>query len=210
MGCCWTADREEKCSCLPTPLIGINGMVKIIETPRSIMHCVDFFILCVCVCVHQVCLSILNTWHGRPEEKWNPQTSSFLQVRWRSIMTEPPVWMDQQGCCLSLCVTGYSSSLPCLYSARGSLLMGLVFRQLTWRILFKVKLLLCFDDSVRVLIKPNTNQYHLNLQVMPAYTHHSSWSQNQLASIARSAQTPSVFSFDLVDCYHFILKTHSL
>ena len=28
----------------------------------------------------QVCLSILNTWHGRPEEKWNAQTSSFLQV----------------------------------------------------------------------------------------------------------------------------------
>jgi len=29
----------------------------------------------------KVCLSILNTWHGRPEEKWNPQNSSFLQVR---------------------------------------------------------------------------------------------------------------------------------
>ena len=29
----------------------------------------------------KVCLSVLNTWHGRPEEKWNPQTSSFLQVR---------------------------------------------------------------------------------------------------------------------------------
>ncbi|XP_070181060.1 dual E2 ubiquitin-conjugating enzyme/E3 ubiquitin-protein ligase BIRC6-like isoform X3 [Littorina saxatilis] len=28
----------------------------------------------------KVCLSILNTWHGRPEEKWNAQTSSFLQV----------------------------------------------------------------------------------------------------------------------------------
>uniref|UniRef100_A0A1I8IEM6 UBIQUITIN_CONJUGAT_2 domain-containing protein n=1 Tax=Macrostomum lignano TaxID=282301 RepID=A0A1I8IEM6_9PLAT len=28
----------------------------------------------------KVCLSILNTWHGRPEEKWNQQTSSFLQV----------------------------------------------------------------------------------------------------------------------------------
>ncbi len=28
----------------------------------------------------QVCLSILNTWHGRPEEKWNGQNSSFLQV----------------------------------------------------------------------------------------------------------------------------------
>nr|XP_039254574.1 baculoviral IAP repeat-containing protein 6-like [Styela clava] len=28
----------------------------------------------------KVCLSILNTWHGRPEEKWNPQTSSFLQI----------------------------------------------------------------------------------------------------------------------------------
>jgi hypothetical protein len=35
------------------------------------------------VCPLQVCLSILNTWHGRPEEKWNPQTSSFLQVRRR-------------------------------------------------------------------------------------------------------------------------------
>jgi baculoviral IAP repeat-containing protein 6 len=28
----------------------------------------------------KVCLSVLNTWHGRPEEKWNPLTSSFLQV----------------------------------------------------------------------------------------------------------------------------------
>lgn len=28
----------------------------------------------------KVCLSVLNTWHGRPEEKWNPHTSSFLQV----------------------------------------------------------------------------------------------------------------------------------
>ncbi|CAF5217543.1 unnamed protein product, partial [Rotaria magnacalcarata] len=27
----------------------------------------------------KVCLSILNTWHGRPEEKWN-STSTFLQV----------------------------------------------------------------------------------------------------------------------------------
>ena len=27
-----------------------------------------------------MCLSVLNTWHGRPEEKWNAQTSSFLQV----------------------------------------------------------------------------------------------------------------------------------
>jgi baculoviral IAP repeat-containing protein 6 len=28
----------------------------------------------------KVCLSILNTWHGRPEERWNAQTSSFLKV----------------------------------------------------------------------------------------------------------------------------------
>ena len=35
--------------------------------------------------VLQVCLSILNTWQGRPEEKWNAQTSSFLQVRTFSI-----------------------------------------------------------------------------------------------------------------------------
>uniref|UniRef100_A0A7M5TZX2 UBC core domain-containing protein n=2 Tax=Clytia hemisphaerica TaxID=252671 RepID=A0A7M5TZX2_9CNID len=28
----------------------------------------------------KVCLSILNTWHGRPEEKWNEKTSNLLQV----------------------------------------------------------------------------------------------------------------------------------
>ncbi|KAI6178303.1 UBC core domain-containing protein [Aphelenchoides besseyi] len=28
----------------------------------------------------KVCLSILNTWSGRPEERWNAETSSFLQV----------------------------------------------------------------------------------------------------------------------------------
>lgn len=33
-----------------------------------------------CLISFKVCLSVLNTWHGRPEEKWNSQTSSFLQV----------------------------------------------------------------------------------------------------------------------------------
>lgn len=28
----------------------------------------------------KVCLSLLNTWTGSPEEKWNPKTSTFLQV----------------------------------------------------------------------------------------------------------------------------------
>ena len=28
----------------------------------------------------KVCLSVLNTWQGRPEEKWNPKTSTLLQV----------------------------------------------------------------------------------------------------------------------------------
>ena len=28
----------------------------------------------------KVCLSVLNTWPGRAEEQWNPQTSSLLQV----------------------------------------------------------------------------------------------------------------------------------
>lgn len=32
----------------------------------------------------KVCLSVLNTWHGRPEEKWNPHTSSLLQVTTRN------------------------------------------------------------------------------------------------------------------------------
>lgn len=28
----------------------------------------------------KVCLSVLNTWSGRPEEKWSPTTCSMLQV----------------------------------------------------------------------------------------------------------------------------------
>ena len=28
----------------------------------------------------KVCLSVLNTWHARPEEKWNPSHSTLLQV----------------------------------------------------------------------------------------------------------------------------------
>lgn len=27
-----------------------------------------------------VCLSLLNTWNGRPNECWNPQASTLLQV----------------------------------------------------------------------------------------------------------------------------------
>ena len=31
---------------------------------------------------------MLNTWHGRPEEKWNAQNSSFLQV-WLALLLPP-------------------------------------------------------------------------------------------------------------------------
>lgn len=34
----------------------------------------------------KVCLSVLNTWHGRPEEKWNAQTSSLLQVNTETLI----------------------------------------------------------------------------------------------------------------------------
>ena len=40
----------------------------------------DMLYLFIIVFHFQVCLSILNTWHGSPEEKWNAQTSSFLQA----------------------------------------------------------------------------------------------------------------------------------
>lgn len=35
----------------------------------------------------KVCLSILNTWHGRPEEKWNT-TSTFLQVKKQQMIRD--------------------------------------------------------------------------------------------------------------------------
>ncbi|GAB6020665.1 hypothetical protein CHUAL_003335 [Chamberlinius hualienensis] len=47
----------------------------------------------------KVCLSILNTWHGRPEEKWNPQTSSFLQVlvSIQSLILVPEPYFNEPG-----------------------------------------------------------------------------------------------------------------
>lgn len=79
--------------------------------------------------INQVCLSILNTWHGRPEEKWNPQTSSFLQVRWFSIITITCM-NGSAGFCLSLCVIGYSLLLPSHYIPRNLVLMALGLWQL--------------------------------------------------------------------------------
>lgn len=39
----------------------------------------------------KVCLSVLNTWHGRPEEKWNAHTSSFLQVTYSTAIVHRTV-----------------------------------------------------------------------------------------------------------------------
>lgn len=44
----------------------------------------------------------------------------------------------------------------------------------------------------------NHTQYHLNLPAMPAHTHHSCWSQNQLSS---------VFRRDCTDHWHFVVLT---
>ena len=41
----------------------------------------------------KVCLSILNTWHGRPEERWNPNTSNLLQViKGRMTLQDDYTW----------------------------------------------------------------------------------------------------------------------
>ncbi|KAK9873573.1 hypothetical protein WA026_023130 [Henosepilachna vigintioctopunctata] len=47
----------------------------------------------------KVCLSVLNTWHGRPEEKWNVQTSSFLQVlvSIQSLILVPEPYFNEPG-----------------------------------------------------------------------------------------------------------------
>ncbi|KAL1493780.1 hypothetical protein ABEB36_009469 [Hypothenemus hampei] len=42
---------------------------------------------------------VLNTWHGRPEEKWNAQTSSFLQVlvSIQSLILVPEPYFNEPG-----------------------------------------------------------------------------------------------------------------
>lgn len=47
----------------------------------------------------KVCLSILNTWSGRPEERWNAQTSSLLQVfvSIQSLVMVPDPFFNEPG-----------------------------------------------------------------------------------------------------------------
>ncbi|XP_043273976.1 baculoviral IAP repeat-containing protein 6 isoform X1 [Venturia canescens] len=47
----------------------------------------------------KVCLSVLNTWQGRPEEKWNAHTSSFLQVlvSIQSLILVPEPYFNEPG-----------------------------------------------------------------------------------------------------------------
>lgn len=47
----------------------------------------------------KVCLSILNTWHGRPEERWSSRTSSFLQVlvSIQSLILVPEPYFNEPG-----------------------------------------------------------------------------------------------------------------
>uniref|UniRef100_A0A8D8CH63 Baculoviral IAP repeat-containing protein 6 n=1 Tax=Culex pipiens TaxID=7175 RepID=A0A8D8CH63_CULPI len=47
----------------------------------------------------KVCLSVLNTWAGRPEEKWNAETSSFLQVlvSIQSLILVPEPYFNEPG-----------------------------------------------------------------------------------------------------------------
>jgi len=46
----------------------------------------------------KVCLSLLNTWSGRDEEKWNPKTSTFLQIMisiQSLILVDEPYFLDE-------------------------------------------------------------------------------------------------------------------
>lgn len=47
----------------------------------------------------KVCLSLLNTWTGRPEENWNAKTSSFLQVlvSIQSLILVPEPYFNEPG-----------------------------------------------------------------------------------------------------------------
>lgn len=62
----------------------------------------------------KVCLSVLNTWHGRPEERWNPETSSFLQVivSMQSLILVSEPYFNEPGYERSKCTqTGQQASV---------------------------------------------------------------------------------------------------
>jgi len=47
----------------------------------------------------KVCLSVLNTWHGKPEERWSSETSSLLQVlvSIQSLILVPEPYFNEPG-----------------------------------------------------------------------------------------------------------------
>ena len=44
-----------------------------------------------------VCLSLLGTWNGRPEQCWNPEASTLLQVRRAGHIDFSPTSLQQTG-----------------------------------------------------------------------------------------------------------------
>lgn len=168
-------------------VLGFNIAVVCMYVMYCILLRIFFFSVCVC---NQVCLSILNTWHGRPEEKWNPQTSSFLQVSWWVIMLVTYLNGSAELLLESLCHRlEFITTPPGDSSHEGSFISQVIL--LWWH---------C------VGVNPTTHSIIGTFRpCQHAYTHHSSWSQNQLASAACSVQT--YLFLDLIEKTISLLKS---
>lgn len=93
----------------------------------------------------KICLSILNTWEGRPEELWNSQTSSFLQilVSIQSLIFSSEPYFNEPGYELqSGTAVGTASSFE--YNA------NIMQATIRWAMLEPLKNSpLCFKDPIR-------------------------------------------------------------
>ena len=69
--CLAKSSRERVCRVVIHVVQVLQYLVWFVQDEGQPLYMYQYF---------QVCLSVLNTWHGSPEEKWNAQTSSFLQV----------------------------------------------------------------------------------------------------------------------------------
>ena len=86
---------------------GKVGLIPVCQFPMShITCCVQVLVVRLCTVSfrYQVCLSVLNTWHGRPEEKWSSENSSFLQVfHWLQFTSSSQYTLPLYHDCRSWC-----------------------------------------------------------------------------------------------------------
>ncbi|CAF1285078.1 unnamed protein product, partial [Didymodactylos carnosus] len=120
----------------------------------------------------KVCLSILNTWHGRPEEKWNA-TSTFLQVlvSIQSLIFVPEPYFNEPGYERTRGTpTGNTQSLEYDANIRQATVRWAMLEQIRnppacFKDIIKLEIMEQCDSWIRELSGENSNEKRLSTSI---------------------------------------------